>query len=263
MLFDPVLVRSLPLANRAVMNPMTRSRAVHAATPNALMATYYEQRATAGLIITEGTSPSPNGLGYARIPALYNDQHVRGWKLVTDAVHAQGGRIVVQLMHTGRVTHQANLPAGAKVVGPVAQPLAGEMYTDSLGMQPHTTPQAMATAARRGWCSTAAATGRAARAIASVFRATRVASWVWLTPVPPAISGPSTNTANDWARSTTTSPPSASSGYHREPLARMAERSPPATVPAPMPRSVLACWCISSRTCSSRASATSSCRWVI
>ncbi|MCE2690940.1 MAG: alkene reductase [Rubrivivax sp.] len=141
MLFDPVLVRSLPLANRAVMNPMTRSRAVHAATPNALMATYYEQRATAGLIITEGTSPSPNGLGYARIPALYNDQHVRGWKLVTDAVHAQGGRIVVQLMHTGCVTHQANLPAGARVVSSVSGVCPGQMWTDAQGMQPHTEEQ--------------------------------------------------------------------------------------------------------------------------
>ena len=143
MLFDPVLVRSLPLANRAVMNPMTRSRAVHAATPNALMATYYGQRATAGLIITEGTSPSPNGLGYARIPGLYNDLQVQGWKLVTDAVHAQGGRIVVQLMHTGRVTHQANLPAGARVVGPVSGVCPGQMWTDAQGMQPHTEAQAM------------------------------------------------------------------------------------------------------------------------
>jgi len=143
MLFDPVLVRSLPLANRAVMNPMTRSRAVQAATPNALMATYYEQRATAGLIITEGTSPSPNGLGYARIPGLYNDPQVQGWRLVTDAVHAQGGRIVVQLMHTGRVTHQANLPAGARVVSSVSGVCPGQMWTDAHGMQPHTEAQGM------------------------------------------------------------------------------------------------------------------------
>jgi N-ethylmaleimide reductase len=143
MLFDPVLVRSLPLANRAVMNPMTRSRAVHAATPNALMATYYGQRATAGLIITEGTSPSPNGLGYARIPGLYNAQQVQGWKLVTDAVHAAGGKIVVQLMHTGRVTHQANLPAGARVLSAVTGVCPGQMWTDAQGMQPHTEAQGM------------------------------------------------------------------------------------------------------------------------
>lgn len=143
MLFDPVLVRSLSLANRTVMNPMTRSRAVQAATPNALMATYYQQRASAGLIVTEGTSPSPSGLGYARIPGLYNDQHVQGWKLVTDAVHTQGGKIVVQLMHTGRVTHQANLPAGARVLAPVAGVCPGQMWTDAQGMQPHTEAQAM------------------------------------------------------------------------------------------------------------------------
>jgi N-ethylmaleimide reductase len=143
MLFDPFSLRSLPLANRAVMNPMTRSRAVQAATPNTLMATYYQQRASAGLIITEGTSPSPNGLGYARIPGLYNAQQVQGWKLVTDAVHAAGGKIVVQLMHTGRVTHQANLPAGARVLTAVTGVCPGQMWTDGQGMQPHTEAQGM------------------------------------------------------------------------------------------------------------------------
>jgi N-ethylmaleimide reductase len=143
MLFDAYSLRSLPLANRTVMNPMTRSRAVQAATPNALMATYYGQRATAGLIITEGTSPSPNGLGYARIPGLYNAQQVQGWKLVTDAVHAAGGKIVVQLMHTGRVTHQANLPAGARVLSAVTGVCPGQMWTDAQGMQPHTEAQGM------------------------------------------------------------------------------------------------------------------------
>ena len=143
MLFDPIHIRSLSLANRTVMSPMTRSRAVEANTPNALMAEYYGQRASAGLIVTEGTSPSPDGLGYARIPGLFNAQQVAGWKLVTDAVHAKGGRIVVQLMHTGRVGHAANLPAGAKVVSPTAVACPGEMYTDSQGMQPHTTPHAM------------------------------------------------------------------------------------------------------------------------
>jgi len=143
MLFEPFDLRTLPLANRTVMNPMTRSRAVQAATPNALMATYYQQRASAGLIITEGTTPSPNGLGYARIPGLYNAQQVQGWKLVTDAVHAAGGKIVVQLMHTGRVTHQANLPAGARVLSAVTGVCPGQMWTDTQGMQPHTEAQAM------------------------------------------------------------------------------------------------------------------------
>lgn len=143
MLFEPLVTPSLHLANRAVMAPMTRSRAIHANTPNALMAEYYGQRASAGLIIAEGTSPSPNGLGYARIPGLFNGEQVQGWKMVTDAVHAKGGKIFVQLMHTGRVSHVANLPAGAEVLGPTAEVCPGEMYTDSKGMQPHSPPRAM------------------------------------------------------------------------------------------------------------------------
>ena len=143
MLLEPFVARSLRLANRIVMAPMTRSRAVQSNTPNALMAEYYAQRADAGLIVTEGTSPSPNGLGYARIPGLYNSAQVRGWRLVTDAVHARGGRIVLQLMHTGRVTHVANLPAGAQVVGPSAAVCPGQMYTDAHGLQPHSAPRAM------------------------------------------------------------------------------------------------------------------------
>ena len=146
MLFDPFSTPSLKLANRIVMAPMTRSRAVEANTPNALMAEYYAQRATAGLIITEGTSPSPNGLGYARIPGLFNAAQVRGWKAVVDAVHAQGARIYVQLMHTGRVSHVANLPPGAEVLGPTADACPGQMHSDALGLQPHSTPRAMTAA---------------------------------------------------------------------------------------------------------------------
>ena len=143
MLFEPLATPSLQLANRAVMAPMTRSRAVDANTPNPLMADYYGQRATAGLIITEGASPSPNGLGYARIPGLFNEAQVRGWKAVTDTVHARGGKIFVQLMHTGRVAHVANLPPGAEVLAPTANACPGEMFTDSQGMQPHSRPRAM------------------------------------------------------------------------------------------------------------------------
>ena len=143
MLIEPFAARSLDLRNRIVMAPMTRSRAVDANTPNALMAEYYGQRASAGLIISEGTSPSPNGLGYARIPGLYNQAQVDGWKLVTKAIHDRGGKIFVQLMHTGRVAHVANLPAGAEVVGPGADVCPGEMWTDSQGMQPHSVPRAM------------------------------------------------------------------------------------------------------------------------
>jgi N-ethylmaleimide reductase len=143
MLFDAFSARSLQLANRIVMAPMTRSRATPAHTPDALMAIYYGQRATAGLIISEGTSPSPNGLGYPRIPGLYDALQVNGWKAVTKAVHAQGGKIFVQLMHCGRVVNIANLPAGAEVLGPDAVVCPGEMFTDSLGMQPHSVPRAM------------------------------------------------------------------------------------------------------------------------
>ena len=146
MLFQPFTSPSLRLKNRVVMAPLTRSRAVDANTPNALMAEYYAQRAGAGLIVTEGTSPSPNGLGYARIPGLFNAAHVAGWRQTTDAVHAQGAKIFVQLMHTGRVSHVANLPTGARVVGPTAMVLEGQMYTDQQGMQPHTTPHTMTAA---------------------------------------------------------------------------------------------------------------------
>ena len=143
MLFTPLQTPSLSLRNRIVMAPMTRSRAVDHNTPNALMAEYYGQRASAGLIITEGTSPSPNGLGYARIPGLFNEAHVQGWKLVTDAVHARGGKIFIQLMHTGRVSQAANLPQGAEVLGPTTEVCPGEIYTDAQGMLAHTTPRAM------------------------------------------------------------------------------------------------------------------------
>jgi N-ethylmaleimide reductase len=143
MLFDKFAARSLHLGNRMVMAPMTRSRATVQHTPNALMASYYGQRATAGLIITEGTSPSLNGLGYPRIPGLYDAEQVQAWKATTSAVHAQGGKIFVQLMHCGRVAHVDNLPAGAEVLGPGTEACPGEMFTDTQGMQPHSPPRAM------------------------------------------------------------------------------------------------------------------------
>jgi len=142
-LFAPATLGPLALKNHLVMAPMTRSRSVEAATPGPLVAEYYGQRATAGLIITEGTSPSPNGTGYPRIPGLWSTAQVAGWKLVTDAVHARGGRIFVQLMHTGRVGHPLNLPAGGEVLAPSAVAAPGEMYTDATGMQPHPVPRAM------------------------------------------------------------------------------------------------------------------------
>ena len=144
-LFTPTQLGSLPLKNRIVMAPLTRSRAI-GNLPNELMAQYYRLRAEAGLIITEGTSPSPNGLGYARIPGLFNEEQVQGWRRVTDGVHQAGGRIFVQLMHTGRVSHPANMPAGASVLAPSLIPVPGEMWTDSDGMQPHPVPREMSEA---------------------------------------------------------------------------------------------------------------------
>lgn len=124
------------------MSPMTRSRAI-GNIPNDLIAEYYGQRAAAGLIITEGTSPSPNGLGYARIPGIYSNEQVEGWKKVTTAVHDKGGKIVVQLMHTGRISHALNMPEGSEIIAPSAVKPAGQMWTDAQQMQEFPTPKAM------------------------------------------------------------------------------------------------------------------------
>jgi N-ethylmaleimide reductase len=142
--FEPHTLGRLTLANHIVMAPMTRSRAP-GNVPNELMAEYYAQRAGAGLIITEGTAPAPDGLGYARIPGLFNREQVAGWKRVTDAVHKNGGHIFVQLMHTGRVFHPLNLPTGAEGVAPSAVVAAGQMWTDQQQLQPQPTPRALRT----------------------------------------------------------------------------------------------------------------------
>jgi N-ethylmaleimide reductase len=141
-LFTPIKLGNLQLNNRIVMAPMTRCRTI-GNIPNELMAKYYRLRADAGLLITEGTSPSPNGLGYARIPGLFNREQVQGWRQVTDAVHQAGGHIFVQLMHTGRVSHPLNLPQNARILAPSAIAAPGEMWTDSKGMQPLPMPSAM------------------------------------------------------------------------------------------------------------------------
>lgn len=144
LLFENYKLGNITLSNRTVMAPMTRSRAI-GNIPNDLMAEYYAQRAGAGLIVTEGTSPSPNGLGYSRIPGLFSAAQIEGWKNTTKAVHDKGGKIFVQLMHTGRVAHQINLSDDAKVVGPSKIAAAGDMWTDSQGMLPHTEPHALST----------------------------------------------------------------------------------------------------------------------
>lgn len=136
--------KSLRLKNHIVMAPMTRSRAIDN-IPNQLMAEYYGQRKGAGLIITEGTAPAPEALGYARMPGIFSNAQLEGWKAVTAAVHQNGTKIFLQLMHTGRVAHLANLPAGARVVGVSAKPAAGQMHTDMLGSQDHTPPEPLTT----------------------------------------------------------------------------------------------------------------------
>ena len=141
LLYSPYKLGDITLQNRIVMAPMTRSRAINN-IPNELLVNYYGARAEAGLIITEGASPSPDGLGYARIPGLYNRKQAKAWKKVTDAVHENGGKIFVQLMHTGRISHPANLPQHADVIG--ASPVAAvstKMYTDQHGLQDLPVPE--------------------------------------------------------------------------------------------------------------------------
>lgn len=141
-LFAPAQLGGLTLQNRLVMAPMTRSRAI-GNVPNELMATYYAQRSAVGLVITEGTSPSKDGLGYPRIPGSYTPEQQEGWRKVAQAVHAGGAKLFIQLMHTGRVAHPLNLPPGGEVIAPSAVAAGGKMHTDQQGPQPHPVPRAM------------------------------------------------------------------------------------------------------------------------
>jgi N-ethylmaleimide reductase len=143
-LFESYSLGDLTLRNRFVMAPMTRSRAI-GNVPNDLMAQYYGQRSSAGLIVTEGTAPAPNALGYARIPGAFSAAQTEGWKKVTAAAHVGGAKIFLQLMHTGRITHYYNLPTGAETVAPSAIAAAGQMWTDQAGLQPFPTPRALST----------------------------------------------------------------------------------------------------------------------
>ncbi|TAJ09336.1 MAG: alkene reductase [Nitrospirae bacterium] len=144
-LFEPIVSGALELNNRIVMAPMTRSRASVTGVPSDLAATYYAQRAEAGLIITEGTQPSANGQGYPRTPGMHSPEQIASWRKVTEAVHARGGRIVLQLMHTGRIAHRLNRTVDGPPVAPSAIRAAGQMYTDALGLQDHSMPRALAT----------------------------------------------------------------------------------------------------------------------
>jgi 2,4-dienoyl-CoA reductase-like NADH-dependent reductase (Old Yellow Enzyme family) len=141
-LFDPIRVGALDLHNRIFMSPLTRRRAGPARVPNALMAEYYAQRASAGLIVSEATSVTPMGVGYAETPGVWSDEQVEGWKLVTCAVHEAGGRIVLQLWHVGRISHPMFLD-GAQPVAPSA--IAPSGYVSIVHPQrPYETPRALA-----------------------------------------------------------------------------------------------------------------------
>ncbi len=132
------------LANRMVMAPMTRNRAVEGEVPNELAITYYSQRASAGLLITEGSQVSPQGLGYPNTPGIHSDAQVAGWKRVTEAVHERGGRIFLQLWHVGRISHPLFQPNGALPVAPSAIAPAGQVRMAS-GPTPYVAPRALET----------------------------------------------------------------------------------------------------------------------
>src|SRR6478752_8115318 len=140
--FSPYALGRFTLGNRLVMAPMTRNRADAAGVPTDIMATYYAQRAGAGLIVTEGTQPSATGQGYPRTPGLHTDEQVEGWRAVADAVHAEGGVIFVQIMHAGRISHPKVI--GTTPVAPSAVTPAGEVFTGQ-GMDPFEAPRALET----------------------------------------------------------------------------------------------------------------------
>lgn len=145
-LLQPLRLGDIECANRVVMAPMTRSRADVDDRPTALHVEYYAQRASAGLIVTEGVQPSIDGKGYPRTPGLHESAQVEAWRLVTDAVHARGGRIVAQLMHVGRIAHHLNKRPGARTVAPSAVRANVSLYTDTAGMQNCDAPEPLSSA---------------------------------------------------------------------------------------------------------------------
>jgi N-ethylmaleimide reductase len=141
-LFDPVQLGDQRLANRIVMAPLTRSRANVDGTATALMAKYYAQRASAGLIIAEGTNISPQGRGYAFTPGIYSTAQVEAWRPITQAIHAKGSRVFVQLWHVGRISHPSLQPNNALPVAPSAIMPKSSIFTET-GFQPCVTPRAL------------------------------------------------------------------------------------------------------------------------
>jgi N-ethylmaleimide reductase len=143
-LFTPFQLGPLLLPSRIVMAPMTRNRAGDGNVPTPLDVEYYRQRTSAGLIITEATQVSPQGVGYPATPGIHSDAQVAGWRRVTDAVHQAGGRIFLQLWHVGRISHPSMQPGGALPVAPSAIAAEGEVFTAS-GPQPFVVPRALET----------------------------------------------------------------------------------------------------------------------
>jgi N-ethylmaleimide reductase len=141
-LHSPVQVGPYTLRNRMVMAPMTRNRAVTGNVPSDLAVTYYAQRASAGLIVTEGTQVSPQGVGYPGTPGIHDEAQIAGWRRVTDAVHERGGRIFAQLWHVGRISHPLLQPGGAQPVAPSALAAEGQTFT-SEGPKPFGMPRAL------------------------------------------------------------------------------------------------------------------------
>ena len=143
-LFDPLRFGDIQAANRVVMAPLTRDRAGPGRTPTPLMATYYRQRASAGLIVTEATQISPEGQGYLDTPGLYSAEQIAGWRRITDAVHAEGGSIVVQLWHVGRISHVSLQPNGQPPVSSTARRAKGKTFTAN-GFEAVSEPRALRT----------------------------------------------------------------------------------------------------------------------
>ena len=141
-LFSPLKIGNLHLPNRLIMAPLTRSRAGEGNVPHALNALYYAQRASAGLIISEATQVCPEGQGYLSTPGIHSTEQIQGWKKVTDAVHAAGGRIILQLWHVGRISHRSFQPGGALPVAPSAIQPKGQAYTTE-GFVDLETPRAL------------------------------------------------------------------------------------------------------------------------
>ncbi len=143
-LFDPLTAGDIALANRVVMAPLTRNRAAPGQVPSPLAVDHYAQRASAGLIVTEATQVTPLGQGYLDTPGIHTDAQVQGWRRVTQAVHARGGRIVVQLWHVGRISHVSLLPPGELPVSSTARRAAGKTFTRN-GFEDVSTPRALRT----------------------------------------------------------------------------------------------------------------------